>query len=78
MLYKTFAIDILTGTALDVWELTNKVMTRFSLQLEHTETSALRTSSEMKELASNDFFSNFENMESSSVSNTFLTLLERS
>lgn len=78
MLSRTLMMVILTGIALDEWALCNNVTTRVSLQLEQTETRALRTSSEMKELASNVFFRSLEKIESSSVSKFFLTLFERS
>ena len=78
ILSSTAMMDSLTGTALEVCELMSKPTTLPSLQLEHTDTSALLTSSDMKEFASSVFFSSLVNIESSYVSSIFLTLLDRS
>lgn len=76
--YSTFMIANFIGTALDVWEFVSNVTTLLSLQFEHMELSVFRTYSEMKELASNVFFNNFEKTASNSESSNFLHLLESS
>lgn len=72
----TFTIETLIGTAREVCEFIRRLTTLFSLQLEQIEINALRTSSEMKEFASRVFFKSFENIESSSESNIFVSLFD--
>lgn len=78
MHYKICATTCLIGMALDVWAVVNSETTLFSLQFEHTVTRTFLTSSEMKELASNDFLISLLKMRSISESSPFFTLAANS
>lgn len=66
------------GIALEMCEVFSEFNTLVSLELEQTVTKAFFTYSEINVLVSRDFFINFENIRSNSVSSCLLSLFESS
>jgi len=66
------------GIALETCEVFSEFNTLVSLELEQTVTKAFFTYSEINVLVSRDFFINFENIRSNSVSSCLLSLIDSS